>query len=69
MTRIIITEEAFEAIKAMLPVGSVAYEPEVNAEGQREIWLDGSAMSRLTSERRPGETFSDVILRLAALAR
>jgi hypothetical protein len=29
MIRILVTEEAFEAIKATLPVGSVAFEPEI----------------------------------------
>jgi hypothetical protein len=43
----------------------VLFEPEVNVEGQREVWLDARAMSRLISERRPGETFSHVIMRLA----
>jgi hypothetical protein len=29
MVRIFVTEEAFEAIKATLPVGSMAFEPEI----------------------------------------
>jgi hypothetical protein len=32
-----ITQAAFDAIAAMLPVGSVAYEAEVTANGERLI--------------------------------
>jgi hypothetical protein len=35
--RISITGTAFEAIKATPPFGSVAYEPKVNDQGEREI--------------------------------
>jgi hypothetical protein len=34
MTRVAITAEAFDAIVRSLPLGSIAYEPEVNAKGQ-----------------------------------
>jgi hypothetical protein len=61
--KIAITVEAYEAIRATMALGSVLFEPEVNVEGQRAIWLDARAMSRLISER-PGETFSHVIMRL-----
>jgi hypothetical protein len=37
---IVITEEAFEAIKATMPLGSVGFEKEVNAKGERTIWLE-----------------------------
>jgi hypothetical protein len=40
MIRIAITVEAFDAICATLPVGSVAYEAETNAKGERLIWLE-----------------------------
>jgi hypothetical protein len=36
MVRIFVNEEAFEAIKATLPVGSVAFEPEVT-RGLRQL--------------------------------
>jgi hypothetical protein len=38
MIRIAITVEAFEAISSTLPVGSVMYETETNAKGERMIW-------------------------------
>jgi predicted CopG family antitoxin len=38
------------------------------AQGQRLIWLDRAVVERLRSLRGPGESFSDVILRLAEAA-
>jgi hypothetical protein len=40
MIRIAITQAAFDAICATLPLGSVAYEAETNAKGERLIWLE-----------------------------
>jgi hypothetical protein len=65
MIRIAITAAAFEAIKATLPVGSVAFEAKVNERGEREIWLAPDALNKLRALRGPGESYSDVILRLA----
>lgn len=66
MIRISITAEAFEAIKATLPLGSVAFEPEVDAKGERHIWLEPHVVNKLRLLRGPGESYSDVILKLAA---
>jgi hypothetical protein len=44
MTRIAISVEAYEALIATLPLGTVAYEPEPNAKGERLIWLSTSSM-------------------------
>jgi hypothetical protein len=65
MVRIAISVEAFEAIAKTLPVGSVAYEPELNSHGQRYVWLDAAMVDRLGAMRGPGETHSDAILRIA----
>jgi hypothetical protein len=67
MTRIAITVEAYEALVATLPLGSVAYEPEPNAKGERVIWLEEVWLSKLSAVRKPGESYSDVILRLVDL--
>lgn len=67
MIRISITPAAFEAIAATLPLGSVGFEPKVDAQGQRLIWVEAAAVDRLTAMRRPNESYSDVILRLAEL--
>jgi predicted CopG family antitoxin len=67
MTRIAITLEAYQALVATLPLGSVAYEPEPNAKGERVIWLEEVWLSELNAMRKPGESYSDVILRLVEL--
>jgi hypothetical protein len=66
MVRIAITQAAFEAIAKTLLFGSVGYENKVNEKGERLIWLDPGVVDRLLSLRGPGESYSDVILRLAA---
>jgi hypothetical protein len=66
MTRIAITEAAFKGITATLPVGSVAYEAEPNERGERLIWIEDAMADRLGAMRGPGESCSDVILRLWA---
>jgi hypothetical protein len=66
MIRIAITVEAFNAIAATLPFGSVGYENQINERGERLIWLDHAVVSRLRAMRGRGESYSDVILRLAA---
>ena len=67
MVRIAISAEAFEAIAQTLPLplGSVSYENASN-EKERYVWLDRKVVEHLRALRRPGESFSDVILLLAA---
>jgi hypothetical protein len=65
MIRVSITAAAYEAIAATLPPGSVAFDPDVDAQGGRWIWLDPTVANRLRDMRGPGESYSDVILRLA----
>ena len=65
--RIAITQAAFDAIAETLALGTVGVEPEPNEKGEREIWLDEGALNRLRLMGGPGESYSDVILRLAAL--
>jgi hypothetical protein len=65
--RIGITQAAFEAICATMPFGSAGHEAERTLLGEIYIWLDRRAMDRLTAERRQGEDYSDVIIRLAAV--
>jgi len=47
-----------------LPLGSVGYEVQLNAQGERLIWLETAVADRLSAMRGPGENYSDVILRL-----
>lgn len=65
MIRIAISVAAFEAIARTLPLGSVAYEGEPNERGERLIWLEAAMADRLDAMRGPGESYSEVILRLA----
>jgi hypothetical protein len=64
MVRIAISQAAFEAIASTLPFGSVGYENQINERGERLIWLKAAMVNRLRAMRGPGESFSDVILRL-----
>jgi hypothetical protein len=65
MIRIAISPEAFEALCATLPFGSVSYEKPIDEHGARWIWLERRWLDKLNSHRRTGERYSDVILRLA----
>ena len=71
MIKIAISGAAFEAIASTLPLGSVAYknEPQLDANGQRFVWLPPAVVSRLSAMRGPGETYSDAILRLSEMER
>jgi hypothetical protein len=65
MIKITITQAAYDAICATLPLGSVAYESEINERGERYVWLEAVMADRLGAMRGPGESYSDAILRLA----
>jgi hypothetical protein len=63
MITISITAAAFAVIFSTLPKGSVI---DCRSDGQDYlVTLDRHALDRLNARRRPGETYSDVILRLA----
>jgi len=64
MVKIPITEEAYAALKAMIP-GMDQAPTSKGSDGQVEIWLDREVVDRLRAFREPGEGYSDVILRLA----
>jgi hypothetical protein len=66
MIRIAITQAAFDAIARTMPFGSVNFEAGVDANGERYIWLPRAVVDRLRFLREPGESFSDVILRMAS---
>jgi hypothetical protein len=66
MVAIASSVEAFVAIAATLRLGSVAYEAEANERGERLIWLEDAMADRLGAMRGPQESYSDVILRIAA---
>jgi hypothetical protein len=66
MIRITISQAAFEAIARTLPLGSVAFENKIDENGDRLIWLELNVVDRLRALGGRGESYSDVILRLAA---
>ena len=68
MIRIAISVEAFEAIAKTLPLGSLGYENATNERGERLIWLEPTVVNRLRAMRGAGESYSDVILKLAGEA-
>jgi hypothetical protein len=66
MIRIAISQAAFDAIASTLALGSVGYENKIDEEGRRLIWLDQAVVDRLRSLRGAGESYSDVIIRVAS---
>ena len=64
---IAITQAAFNAIARTMPFGSVNFEAGVDDKGERYIWLPRAVVDRLRSLRGPGESFSDVILRIGGV--
>ena len=64
MIRITITPAAYDAIAATLP-SSVGLETQRASNGDYYVWLDPRYVDRLKALRGPGESYSDVILRLA----
>lgn len=64
MVTISITAEAFEAIRATLPANSTA-DARPDGKGDFHIILSRDVLNKLKLIREPGESYSDVIMRLA----
>jgi hypothetical protein len=64
MITISITADAFAAIASTLPRGSTADAREDGKSGDL-VTLERRILDRLPAMRRPGESYSDVILSLA----
>jgi len=67
MVKIAISPEAFDAIAGAMPVESVGF-AQTNERGERLIWLPRGVVAKLRAMRGRGESYSNVILRLAAEA-
>jgi predicted CopG family antitoxin len=65
MIGITISGEAYIAVVSALSARSFA-ETKVVLDRQYRLWLPGDVVVRLRALRHPGESFSGVILRLAA---
>jgi hypothetical protein len=57
----------FRGRVALLPRGTVSFERDPDANGERLIWLAPNVLNRLPALRGPGERDSDAILRLVEL--
>jgi hypothetical protein len=64
MIRIAISAEAYEAVARTLPLGNVGYEAE-RSDGKVFIWRERRRVDRLNAMRGQGESYSDLIVRLA----
>jgi hypothetical protein len=65
MVTISISLAAYEAVTATLPEGDVAQAPQIDERGGVRFVVDHKTLDRLTALRGPGESYSDVILRMA----
>jgi hypothetical protein len=65
MIAISITAKAYAAIKATLPEGADSWPIQPDGLGGVRIWLEQNFVDRLRALRSPGESYSDVIIRLA----
>ena len=64
MIGITVTAEAYVAIKATLPADTKTWPTSPGHQGDVIICLDQATVDRLDAMRGPGESYSDVILRL-----
>ena len=69
MILIAITQAAFDAIASTLPPPLGSVENATNERGEKLVWLTPKVINHLRALRRPGESYSDVILSLAAADR
>ena len=65
MIGIAISPEALTAIERTLPLGTVAVEPQTDRKGGRPIWLARHVDNKPLALRGSGESYSDVIVRIA----
>jgi hypothetical protein len=65
MIRIAISQAEFGAIAATMLSDSVNYEVKANAKGERLIWLEPRWVASSPRCVGPGESYLDVIIRLA----
>jgi hypothetical protein len=66
MIRVALTDAAFDAIASTLPKGAARW-PMQRDQGQCFIQVEAAVVDRMRAMRRPGESYSPVILRLAGL--
>jgi hypothetical protein len=62
--RVVLTDAAHDAIASTLPKGAARW-PMRRYRGQCIIQVEAAVVDRMRAMRRPGESYSEVILRLA----
>jgi hypothetical protein len=67
LIRIALTEEALETIERLATAGDALVHRQPTTDGRFFVWTDKATVEGLGDLRRPGEDYSDVILRLAAM--
>jgi hypothetical protein len=65
MIRVAVSPRAYRAIVATLPEGSTVYPPVRNSRGQYLLMLTEAEAKRLSAIRKPGESVSAAVIRLA----
>jgi hypothetical protein len=67
MIRIAVSLAAYQAIASTIPLGRMARPPEPLEVGEGVgLWIDHVTLAALRRERRGGEGWSEVILRVSA---
>ena len=66
MIRIALSDSAYDAIASTLPKGSARWPMQRDGE-QCFIQVESAVVNRMRAMRRPGESYSAVILRLVEL--
>jgi hypothetical protein len=66
MIRLALTDAAYDAIASTLPKGAARW-PMQRDRGQCFIQVEAAVVDRMRAMRRPGESYSQVILRLVEL--
>jgi hypothetical protein len=62
--RVAISQTAFDAIASTMLLGSVSFENKRAENGDWFIWIPRDVLARLNHLREPGDSYSDVILRV-----
>lgn len=65
--RVALTDAAYDAIASTLPKGAARRWPMQRDRGQCFIQVEAAVIDRMRAMRRPGESYSEIILRLVEL--
>jgi hypothetical protein len=68
MIRVALTDAAYDAIASTLPKGAARW-PMQRDRGQCFIQVEAAVVDRMRAMRRPGESYSEVILKSVSVAR